>query len=216
MARFYSPTTIFIDEVDAIGSKRGDGEHEASRRVKAELLVQMDGVSSFSSSSANEETEEEKRKLVMVLGATNHPWDLDDALRRRFEKRVCKNIFKYYVDIPLPNEKGREEMFKINIKGVSIKDDVDWKELVSLTDGYSGADIANVCREAALMQMRRRLLMNKGGDILELLNNPNLQSELEAPISREDFISAINNISKSVSFKDLEKYETWTKEFKSN
>jgi len=93
MARFYAPTTIFIDEVDAIGSKRGDGEHEASRRVKAELLVQMDGVSSFSSSTANEETEEEKRKLVMVLGATNHPWDLDDALRRRFEKRVCKIKF---------------------------------------------------------------------------------------------------------------------------
>jgi len=107
-------------------------------------------------------------------------------------------------------------MFKINIKGVSVKDDVDWKELVSMTDGYSGADIANVCREAALMQMRRRILMNKGGDILELLNNPNLQSELEAPISREDFISAINNISKSVSYKDLEKYETWTKEFKSS
>jgi katanin p60 ATPase-containing subunit A1 len=107
-------------------------------------------------------------------------------------------------------------MFKINIKGVSVKDDVEWNELVSNTEGYSGADIANVCREAALMQMRRRLLMNKGGDILELLNNPNLQSELEAPISREDFISAINNISKSVSYKDLERYETWTNEFKSN
>lgn len=119
-------------------------------------------------------------------------------------------------DIPLPNEKGREEMFKINIKGVSVNEDVDWKELVSKTEGYSGADIANVCREASLMQMRRRLLMNKGGDILELLNNPNLQSELEAPITKEDFISAINNISKSVSFKDLERYVTWTSEFKSS
>ena len=107
-------------------------------------------------------------------------------------------------------------MFKINIKGVSVNEDVEWKELVSKTDGYSGADIANVCREASLMQMRRRLLMNKGGDILELLNNPNLQSELEAPITKEDFISAINNISKSVSFKDLERYVTWTSEFKSS
>jgi katanin p60 ATPase-containing subunit A1 len=94
MARFYSPSTIFMDEVDSVGSKRGDGEHEASRRVKAELLVQMDGVSSCSSSSANEELEDDKRKMVMVLGATNHPWDLDDALRRRFEKRVCK-LIKY-------------------------------------------------------------------------------------------------------------------------
>lgn len=95
MARFYAPTTIFIDEVDSIGSKRGDGEHEASRRVKAELLVQMDGVNSSSSSNANEETED--KKIVMVLGATNHPWDLDEALRRRFEKRVCifYFIFRY-------------------------------------------------------------------------------------------------------------------------
>lgn len=92
MARFYAPTTIFIDEVDSIGSKRGDGENEASRRVKAELLVQMDGVGSTSSSSANEESEKEERKMVMVLGATNHPWDLDEALRRRFEKRVCKKF----------------------------------------------------------------------------------------------------------------------------
>ena len=96
MARFYAPTTIFIDEVDAIGSKRGDGEHEASRRVKAELLVQMDGVGGNSSSNANvnDDGEEKKEgsKIVMVLAATNHPWDLDEALRRRFEKRVCKNI----------------------------------------------------------------------------------------------------------------------------
>jgi katanin p60 ATPase-containing subunit A1 len=89
MARFYAPTTIFIDEVDSIGSKRSDGENEASRRVKSELLVQMDGVNSGNSANANEEVDEEKNRLVMVLGATNHPWDLDDALRRRFEKRVC-------------------------------------------------------------------------------------------------------------------------------
>ncbi len=90
MARFYAPTTIFIDEVDSVGSKRTDGDNEASRRVKTELLVQMDGVNTTSSGEKNEDGEEEKRKIVMVLAATNHPWDLDDALRRRFEKRVCK------------------------------------------------------------------------------------------------------------------------------
>jgi katanin p60 ATPase-containing subunit A1 len=90
MARFYAPSTIFMDEVDSIGSRRTEGENEASRRVKTELLCQMDGVSSVSTNSEGET----ERKIVMVLAATNHPWDLDEALRRRFEKRVCIFNFK--------------------------------------------------------------------------------------------------------------------------
>lgn len=95
----------------------------------------MDGMGSSSSAGANDQAGESERKLVMVLAATNRPWDLDDALRRRLEKRVY---------IPLPNEKGREECFKINIKTVTLAEDVDFKKLVELTDGYSGADINNV------------------------------------------------------------------------
>jgi katanin p60 ATPase-containing subunit A1 len=106
-------------------------------------------------------------------------------------------------------------MFKINLKGVSLNNNINWSEVIKLTDGYSGADIANVCREAALMQMRRRLLNNPNNDIFSLVNNPDFKNELEAPITQEDFLLAIKNIGKSVSKLDLEKYDKWSKEFQS-
>ena len=86
---------------------------------------------------------------MIVLAATNIPWDLDEAFRRRLEKRIY---------IPLPNEKGRKVLFDINLVGINMNEDVKWDSLVQKTKGYSGADISNVCREAAMMPMRRRLL----------------------------------------------------------
>ena len=223
MARFYAPTTIFIDEVDSLCSKRGEGnegdgsrrvkaelcegnEGDGSRRVKAELLVQMEGVNSTTSAGANEKSEEDKRKLVTVMAATNRPWDLDDALRRRFEKRVY---------IPLPNEKGRMQLFNLNLKKIEVDKNINYDKLVKLTDGYSGADICNVCREASFMPMRRELLINKGRRVEDLVNAPDFKTKIRAPIVMSDFEKAISNISKSVSQKDLEVYDKWTKEFSS-
>ena len=215
MARFYAPSTIFIDEVDSVGTKRSDGESEASKKVLAEMLVQMDGISELNAGKNNNEEnsdsngkEEIKPKFVMVLGATNMPWDLDDALRRRFEKRIY---------IPLPNKIGREQMFNINFKGIKLSNDVNIDTLVQKTEGYSGHDISSVCREASLMNMRRKLMSENGTmDILQMANNKeNFLNDLEAPVSQSDILSAIKNISKSVSSNDVKKFEEWTYMFSS-
>ena len=107
----------------------------------------MDGVSVASSAGANEnQADGERLKTVIVVAATNRPWDLDEAFRRRLEKRIY---------IPLPSDKGRQQLFDINLKGINIDGGVDYQELCRKTKGYSGADISNVCREAAMMPMRK-------------------------------------------------------------
>ena len=199
MARFYAPSTIFIDEIDSIGIKRRNNEYEANKKMLAELLVQMDGISAFNENDVK--LGENKQKFVMVLGATNLPWDLDDALRRRFEKRIY---------IPLPNAIGRREMFNINFKGIKLSDDVDIDILIKKTEGYSGHDISSVCREASLMNMRRKLMNTNGKfDILQAANDCLFLKELEAPVSQNDILTAIKNISKSVSSNDVKKFEEW-------
>ena len=113
----------------------------------------MDGVSVVSSAGANEQqAETEGLKTVMVLAATNRPQDLDEAFRRRLEKRIY---------IPLPNEIGRKQLFEINLKGIKLAEDVNFDVLVKRTKGYSGADISNVCRDAAMMPMRKKILEGK-------------------------------------------------------
>src|ERR1043165_6419736 len=93
MARECKPAIIFIDEVDSLCGQRGEGESEASRRIKTEFLVQMNGVGNDPSG-------------ILVLGATNIPWQLDSAIRRRFEKRIY---------IPLPDLHARIRMFELNV-----------------------------------------------------------------------------------------------------
>ncbi|XP_041536046.1 katanin p60 ATPase-containing subunit A1 [Microtus oregoni] len=193
MARFYSPATIFIDEIDSICSRRGTSEeHEASRRVKAELLVQMDGVGGASEN-------DDPSKMVMVLAATNFPWDIDEALRRRLEKRIY---------IPLPSAKGREELLRISLRELELADDVNLASIAENMEGYSGADITNVCRDASLMAMRRRI----EGLTPEEIRNLS-REEMHMPTTMEDFEMALKKVSKSVSAADIERYEKWIVEF---
>lgn len=195
MARFYAPSTVFIDEIDSICSKRGaSNEHEASRRVKSELLIQMEGVST--SLEGDDPT-----KMVIVLGATNFPWDIDEALRRRLEKRIY---------IPLPSSSGRLALLKINLKEVQLADDVNLEIIAEKLEGYSGADVTTVCRDAAMMDMRRRI---EGLSIEEIqaLRNENFT----LITTMNDFLETLSRVSPSVSKGDLEKYEKWMEEFKS-
>ncbi|XP_028655173.1 katanin p60 ATPase-containing subunit A-like 1 [Erpetoichthys calabaricus] len=193
MARFYAPTTIFIDEIDSICSRRGTSdEHEASRRVKSELLVQMDGVGGAMEN-------DDPSKMVMVLAATNFPWDIDEALRRRLEKRIY---------IPLPTAQGRADLLKINLREVEVAPDVDLAVIAEKIQGYSGADITNVCRDASMMAMRRRIQGLTPEEIRALSKD-----ELQMPVTVEDFELALKKISKSVSAADLEKYKAWMDEF---
>ena len=83
----------------------------------------------------------------MVLAATNRPWDLDEAFIRRFEKRIY---------IPLPTFIGRKQMFEINLKDLNVSKCVDFEKLSRMTDGYSGSDLAIVCKYAAMMPVRRK------------------------------------------------------------
>jgi katanin p60 ATPase-containing subunit A1 len=195
MARFYAPSTIFIDEIDSLCSKRAaEGEHEASRRVKSELLIQMDGVSSSAVA------EGESPPQVIVLGATNFPWQLDDAMRRRLEKRIY---------IPLPTELGRKELLTINLRGVKLAEDFNLEELSKKFDGYSGADITVVCRDASLMALRKRI----EGLSPEEIRSINTAEIKDTPITNKDFEEALSRVQSSVGKQDIENHLKWMNEF---
>ncbi|KAI9221445.1 P-loop containing nucleoside triphosphate hydrolase protein [Blastocladiella britannica] len=215
MARHYAPSTIFIDEIDALCSSRGaDGEHEASRRVKTELLVQMDGIATAAAPApsqsaapadarAGTDDSEQQQKapepMVMVLAATNFPWLIDEALRRRLEKRIY---------IPLPDDACRRQLLEINLKGLKVDASVDLHALSQKLAGFSGADVTTLCRDAALMSMRRRI---KGLRPEEIKALP--PDELDAPLTAEDLNHAASKMSPSVSQGDVQKYVDWMAEF---
>lgn len=125
---------IFIDEVDSLCGSRSEGESDSMRRVKTEFLVQMDGVGKHEGQ-------------VLVLGATNIPWELDAAIRRRFEKRVY---------IPLPEAESRAYMVKLHLGDTpnSLTDE-DFDRLGEITEGASGSDIKVLVKEALMQPLRR-------------------------------------------------------------
>lgn len=131
-----APSIIFVDELDAIAPKREDVTGEVERRVVAQMLALMDGLSG--------------RGNVIVIGATNRPGALDPALRRpgRFDREI---------EISVPDKKGRHEVLQIHTRGMPLASDVDLNKLASMTHGYTGADLAALTRETAMKALRRYL-----------------------------------------------------------
>ncbi len=135
-AREGSPSIIFIDEIDAIAPRREDAYGDVEKRVVAQLLALMDGLT--------------ERGNVIVLGATNRQDSVDPALRRpgRFDREV---------EVSVPNEDGRLEILQIHTRGMPVDAEFDIKEMASALHGYTGADIKSLCREAAIKAIRRYL-----------------------------------------------------------
>ncbi|XP_044495238.1 katanin p60 ATPase-containing subunit A-like 2 isoform X1 [Mangifera indica] len=169
LARHHAPSTIFLDEIDAIISQRGEGrsEHEASRRLKTELLIQMDGLM---------RTDE----LVFVLAATNLPWELDSAMLRRLEKRIL---------VPLPEPEARRAMFEELLPPQADEKGLPYDALVERTEGYSGSDIRLLCKETAMQPLRRLMaLLEDRRDIV-----PEDELPKVGPIRAEDIETALKN-----------------------
>jgi len=137
-----------------------------------------------------------------VLATTNTPWDLDDALLRRLEKRIY---------IPLPEEQARHELFTLNLRTVQLSEDVDLEALAKGSQGYSGSDILTVCREASMAPMRRLTCQLSPMEIMELKN----KGELDLQVTFEDIQQALKNTAASVAPHTLAEYTKWTAEFAS-
>lgn len=166
-----APTIIFIDELDSIAPKRADVTGEVERRVVAQLLALMDGLSS--------------RGQVIVIGASNRPDDIDEALRRpgRFDREIV---------IGVPDKQGRLEILQIHTRSMPLEEDIDIERLSAVTHGFVGADLSALAREAAMQALRRVLphIDPETGDIpANVLNN--------LFVTQADFDMALSDVSPS-------------------
>ncbi len=185
-ARKMSPSLIFMDELDSIAISREGDMNEATRRVLGQLLQEIEGFNT------------KKEEKVLIMGATNKPWDLDDAVISRFQKKIY---------VPLPDKIARKSIFNIHLEGAKL--DVAVEDLANKTEGFSGRDIYNLCQEAI-----NRMVMSM---------NPNLDSLTSVQIEKytlksraltmADFEEAFKKIKPSVPVSDIKKYEDWKRDF---
>jgi len=174
-----SPSVIFIDEIDSILTARSDSEHEASRRLKTEFLIQFDGVSSSNDAR------------ILVMGATNRPFDLDEAALRRLTKKIY---------IGLPNPEARKHMISHLIRTVQTNmNEKEFNTLLAETEGYSGADLASLCKEASMEPVREL-----SPDALLKVETGKLRS-----VQINDFLKAAKTIIPSVSHATIELFSKW-------
>ncbi|KAJ6724749.1 KATANIN P60 ATPASE-CONTAINING SUBUNIT A-LIKE 2 ISOFORM X1 [Salix viminalis] len=199
LARHHAPSTIFLDEIDAIISQRGEAhsEHEASRRLKTELLIQVgfflipvmlisSAVCLWWESRANLDFPchmdglTRTKELVFVLAATNLPWELDAAMLRRLEKRIL---------VPLPEPEARRTMFEELLPSQPDEDMLPYDLMVERTVGFSGSDIRLLCKEAAMQPLRRIMtLLEHREEIV-----PDDELPKVGPIRSEDIETALKN-----------------------
>ena len=175
------PSIVFIDEIDSILKARSDNENEASRRLKTEFMIQLDGAA----------TSGEER--VLIIGATNRPFELDDAVIRRLTRRIY---------IPLPDKQTRYELLTIYLKGQSVslsREDV--ASILERSENYSGSDLKVLCKEAAM------------GPIREVKDLLRVESSKIRPICLMDFEAAFHTCAPSVSPSSLSQYVTWNEHY---
>ncbi|XP_070285058.1 spastin isoform X4 [Myotis yumanensis] len=183
VARELQPSIIFIDEVDSLLCERREGEHDASRRLKTEFLIEFDGVQ-----SAGDDR-------VLVMGATNRPQELDEAVLRRFTKRVY---------VSLPNEETRRLLLKnLLCKQGSPLTQKELAQLARMTDGYSGSDLTALAKDAALGPIRE----------LKPEQVKNMSANEMRNIRLSDFTESLKKIKRSVGPQTLEAYIRWNKDF---
>lgn len=179
VASVHQPAVVFIDEIDSLLCQRSETEHESSRRLKTEFLVQLDGAA----------TADDER--ILIVGATNRPQELDEAARRRLVKRLY---------IPLPELSARMQILTrllANEKNSLASEEIT--EIGQLTDGFSGADMKVLCHEASMGPIRSIPLDQLG----------QIEKEDVRAVCHEDFKAALGRVRASVSPNDLTQYVKW-------